>query len=552
MRTLFDLTWKPKVALGLLITVHAGLEALGLAMIYKIVASADVTTLETISSNNSDFYNLTHYTWLLITVKLITTCVTYPIVTACPMYLTHAVRGRFISKYMANLSHQSYHSLETISNLLLVEIPRYGTMYFVPRIRLLSETTNAFAALVLTIYVLKDKTFILYSVLVIGPILLIGFITKYVTRNFGIITMALNERLAYFLTIASVGRLELLASKAQKHLHDITLRTNKHIRNEGAKIEILSGLVRPFSELAIFILLVVYIQRATVNSSASLSDLIIVGLLGLKIIPMLSAFSDFLVKKNYVESMRSKYAELSLNGDEGGPSRIPVHITEDDDCIIFNGQVCSERSSVVLENFTIRRGRCTSISGESGGGKTSLLLELFVFSSSFRGQILLLNTRLQSTRTIEISGPYVVHGFSFGIQTPILLTGSVFENVAFCFDNSVKFNRSHIEKLLKDFHLAVDSDRAMNIGGLNLSGGEKSRLNVCRTLYRDAELYVFDEPTTGLDSDAAKYVSLKLVDLLQDKFCIIITHDRAIRESAKDSYWLQSDENGVHKLTRDH
>lgn len=62
-------------------------------------------------------------------------------------------------------------------------------------------------------------------------------------------------------------------------------------------------------------------------------------------------------------------------------------------------------------------------------------------------------------------------------------------------------------------------------GAQNLSGGQRARVNIARTLYQEAEIYIFDDPLAALDASVSKKLfSEAIQDFLSGKTRIIATH----------------------------
>lgn len=59
-----------------------------------------------------------------------------------------------------------------------------------------------------------------------------------------------------------------------------------------------------------------------------------------------------------------------------------------------------------------------------------------------------------------------------------------------------------------------------------LSGGEERRFDLARALYRDAEVLLFDEPTTGLDSENEAFIA-ETVSNIKEKLLIVVTHSQS-------------------------
>ena len=65
-------------------------------------------------------------------------------------------------------------------------------------------------------------------------------------------------------------------------------------------------------------------------------------------------------------------------------------------------------------------------------------------------------------------------------------------------------------------------DTVINENGNNISGGEKQRISIARTLLKNADLLIYDEPTSNLDHVTAKEVEKNLLN--RNNTCIMITH----------------------------
>ncbi len=80
--------------------------------------------------------------------------------------------------------------------------------------------------------------------------------------------------------------------------------------------------------------------------------------------------------------------------------------------------------------------------------------------------------------------------------------------------------------------MAQGYDTKLGGDGSPLSGGQKRRLAFARTLLRKADIYIFDEPTTGVDPDNVRLMIDVLQKLSKKKLVIVITHDPMLIKSA--------------------
>ena len=114
------------------------------------------------------------------------------------------------------------------------------------------------------------------------------------------------------------------------------------------------------------------------------------------------------------------------------------------------------------------------------------------------------------------------------MQKSDLFSGSVLENVAFGADNaSVERVRSSLslaaaKGFVEDLHRGMNHHLAE--GGLGLSGGEKQRIAIARSIYSRPNIYVFDEATSALDSGSESVVVDNMRKFLAGRTAVIIAH----------------------------
>ncbi len=114
------------------------------------------------------------------------------------------------------------------------------------------------------------------------------------------------------------------------------------------------------------------------------------------------------------------------------------------------------------------------------------------------------------------------------LQEPLLFRRTIRENIAYGkpearFEEIVdaaKAAQAH------DFIMRVSSgyDASLKEGGANLSVGQRQRIALARAILKDAPIFVFDEPTTGLDAETEAKLNLTLNRLIKEKTAFIVAH----------------------------
>ncbi|XP_060852278.1 LOW QUALITY PROTEIN: probable multidrug resistance-associated protein lethal(2)03659 [Rhopalosiphum padi] len=165
-----------------------------------------------------------------------------------------------------------------------------------------------------------------------------------------------------------------------------------------------------------------------------------------------------------------------------------------------------------LENVNLftKPNRLIAIIGPVGAGKSSLLQAILQELPLMKGSI--------SVRGVV----------SYASQEPWLFTSSVKQNILF----GSPMDKSRYDKVIEVCALNPDleqfpyGDRTI-VGekGISLSGGQKSRINLARAIYKQADIYLLDDPLSAVDTRVGKHLFEKCItDYLKEKTCILITH----------------------------
>ncbi|KAJ3652255.1 hypothetical protein Zmor_018236 [Zophobas morio] len=170
----------------------------------------------------------------------------------------------------------------------------------------------------------------------------------------------------------------------------------------------------------------------------------------------------------------------------------------------------SPKNTLTNINLNIKSNQLVTLTGAVGSGKTTLLHVILQ-------EIPLLEGSLETGGTI-----------SYASQQPWLFSASIRDNILF----GEKFYQSKYDQVTKvcslehDFALLPFGDRSL-VGerGVMLSGGQKSRINLARAIYKDADLYLLDDPLSAVDAHVGKQIFENCIrNYLKNKTTILITH----------------------------
>lgn len=180
-----------------------------------------------------------------------------------------------------------------------------------------------------------------------------------------------------------------------------------------------------------------------------------------------------------------------------------------------------EAGKDVLRHVSARfeAGRAYAIVGGSGSGKSTLLNLLLAENTGYRGSVLLDGTELR-----ELS-PEALYGLMSVIQQNVFVfNASIRDNVSMfrefpqeALDEAIR--RAHLRELLD----ARGADYLCGENGKGLSGGEKQRVSIARSLLKKSSVLLVDEATAALDVQTAHQVSSDILDLT-GMTRIVVTH----------------------------
>lgn len=186
-------------------------------------------------------------------------------------------------------------------------------------------------------------------------------------------------------------------------------------------------------------------------------------------------------------------------------------------------------------NVLLEAGDFVSIVGPSGSGKSTFLKLCCHLISPTEGDILWNGTSFQQFSPTELRKRI---GYCF--QTPVLFGDLVESNMSFPYSiRKQPMDRERVEKLFSRFQMSTEYlQREIR----NLSGGEKQRIALIRTLLFQPEVLLLDEVTSALDTENTKIVEDAVETLNREGITVLwVTHNpEQSRRIAKHLLTLES------------
>ena len=183
----------------------------------------------------------------------------------------------------------------------------------------------------------------------------------------------------------------------------------------------------------------------------------------------------------------------------------------------------SKRQILFDVDFAIPAGTTTAVVGHSGSGKSTLSRLLFRFYDVNKGSI---SIDGQDIRTVTQASLRAAIGIV--PQDTVLFNDAIEYNIAYG-----RPGASHADIVaaaraasIHDFIESLPDGYATMVGerGLKLSGGEKQRVAIARTLLKNPAILIFDEATSALDSKSEQAIQAQLKEIAKNRTTLVIAH----------------------------
>jgi ATP-binding cassette subfamily B protein len=184
-----------------------------------------------------------------------------------------------------------------------------------------------------------------------------------------------------------------------------------------------------------------------------------------------------------------------------------------------------EADRPILHNisFEIPSGKTVAVVGPSGSGKSTLARLMFRFYDVQQGRITINGQDIR-----QVTQHSVRKALGIVPQDTVLFNDTVAYNIGY---GRTGATQAEIETAAKaarihDFIASTPKGYATSVGerGLKLSGGEKQRVAIARTLLKNPPILVFDEATSALDSANERAIQAELASAAQNKTTLVIAH----------------------------
>ncbi|WP_432773593.1 heme ABC transporter ATP-binding protein/permease CydC [Francisella salimarina] len=405
-------------------------------------------------------------------------------------------------------------------------------------IRIISPTI-VFVLASITIAILFSFFSLSLALLTFIALLLIGFVIPLVSSLLAMKkTQDLNHTSAELKTnitehVNSLAELKIFDLEG-KHLENIK-KQNSELLKQEEKISFISGFGSALMTLALgltVVMVTVFAVKLTQNGYISGA---FIALIFLAIMAMFESIMPLPLAYQYLGKTISASKRILNITDAKADVEYPTNsdISLDNYSINFNNvDFGYNAEQSVLKDFCldIKQNEKVALFAPTGKGKSTIINLLARFWDVNSGEIAIGDKNIKEFNEDQLRNLMTVIN-----QSPHIFNTTIRENLKIAKDNATEEEllealgkvelKKHVESLPKGL------DTWTGELGRQLSGGQQKRLALARAFLQDKPILILDEPTEGLDKETERLVFENLVELMQNKTVIFITHNAKLLES---------------------
>lgn len=242
-----------------------------------------------------------------------------------------------------------------------------------------------------------------------------------------------------------------------------------------------------------------------------------VVLIGANVSNIRSMNMDAKMYEEYMNLKPLKRGLIKLNSDEG------FTLEFNNVWFKYNGQ---KEWAIKGVSFKINQGEHILLVGENGAGKTTLVNLMLGFYTPQIGDIYINNRNLK-----DYDRRYLYKIISAVFQDYFIYAYSIYDNISLnlkydeeLLQNSIK--NADLKKVIKKLPKGAESylTHDLDENGVELSGGEKQKLAISRSYYKNSNFLILDEPSSALDPISEEFLLQQYKELTKGKTAILISH----------------------------
>jgi ATP-binding cassette subfamily C (CFTR/MRP) protein 4 len=227
-------------------------------------------------------------------------------------------------------------------------------------------------------------------------------------------------------------------------------------------------------------------------------------------------------ESQHLDNTKERYNKIDNNSLSTSPQVIRTS------SLCIKNVVVKFEKTVVLNDvsFEASSGELVGITGAAGSGKSTLLQAILKEVEPTKGSV------------------YVEGAMSYAAQEAWIFSASIRQNILFGQEmESTKYQKViRVCALEDDLSLFPHGDQTL-VGerGVMLSGGQKARISLARAVYRDADIYLLDDPLSAVDAHVAEHIFNECVlNYLKNKCVVLVTHQLKYLSKVNKAYFIEN------------
>ncbi|CAK0765047.1 ATM1-type heavy metal exporter [Azospirillaceae bacterium] len=314
--------------------------------------------------------------------------------------------------------------------------------------------------------------------------------------------------------------------KHEAERYDAALRGYEHAAVKSQTSLSMLNLGQGFI-ISIGLAIVMYITAAGIaRGEMTLGDFVLVNTYLVQLYLPLNFFG-FVYReiKQALIDMEKMFELLTVNREiADAPDATPLCVsggalTFENVCFSYD----SRRPILQDVSFTVKPGQTVAIVGPSGSGKSTISRLLFRFYDPASGCILIDGQDLRSVTQVSLRA-------ALGIvpQDTVLFNDTIYYNISYGHPEAEKEAIENAARLahIHEFVCGLPDGYQSLVGerGLKLSGGEKQRVAIARTILKTPNILLFDEATSALDTHTEREIQANLREVSRGRTTLVIAH----------------------------
>lgn len=303
----------------------------------------------------------------------------------------------------------------------------------------------------------------------------------------------------------------------------------KNYENAGVRSQTSLSVLNTGQSLIIATAVTLILWRATegvIAGTMSLGDLVLVNTFMIQLyLPLNFLGVIYREIKQSLADMERLFGLLDQNREVADSDKAQPLVTRGAQVEFSHVEFSYESKRQILfdVDFTIPAGTTTAVVGHSGSGKSTLSRLLFRFYDVNGGAI-----RIDGQDLRDVTQQSLRAAIGIVPQDTVLFNDTIEYNIAYG-----RPGASHADIVaaaraasIHDFIESLPDGYQSMVGerGLKLSGGEKQRVAIARTLLKDPAILIFDEATSALDSRAEQAIQAELKEIARNRTTLVIAH----------------------------